>query len=355
VVMALPLLTYQLIPGRIASPFGNPPHMRVVWAPAVALAILAFSWRFANRRNNPPDDNQSKLLSSMRIAAFFIAAIGVVMVVTGVSDLQREFTIPERIAAIVESAHEGRQTSPAVLHWVICGFAGLSIATLFQWLYVRIVVKPSWFYQHSPLELSNHDVTESKPNKSVSTAGNRSREAELTYSLVDARYRTRFLCGCLYVMIAASAYLYFLFGRQRYMKDPVALSFGFTAYLLNIVLVFGAFRSHWAYVAELGSKHITPDRAADFARIWRWSLGNAAVAIFYSLLLSRGGLDALSDTLQKSVIPGWSRFQTWALSNLIAVSILNILCSLIAGWIGQSLSRSHYRRKRAATRGAGQA
>jgi hypothetical protein len=136
------------------------------------------------------------------------------------------------------------------------------------------------------------------------------------------------------------------------MRDPVAFAFGFTAYLLNIVLVFGALRSLWAYLAELRSNHMTPERASDFARIWRWSVGNAAAAIVYSLLLSRGGLDAFTETLQKAVIPSWSHLQTWVLSNLIAVSILNILCSLIAGWIGQSLSRSHYRRKRVAARAA---
>jgi hypothetical protein len=354
VVVALPLLIHQAFHGRVASPFGNPPNMVAVWVPGLALAILAVSSWFANTQKQRPGDSNRKFRSSIKTAAFFVAAAAVVMATTGISDLQREFTVPEHVAAMIESAHKGDKTSPTVLHWVICGFAALFVATFFQSLYVRIVVKPSWLYRQSLLEPPNCDI-ESMPKNQAGTSGNPHRDAQLTYSLVEARYRTRFLCGGLYVMIAASAYLYFLFGRQRYMRDPIAFSFGLTAYLLNIVLVLGAFRSRRAYLVELRSNHMTPERASDFARIWRWSVGNAAAAIVYSLLLSRGGLDAFTDALQKAVIPNWTHFQTWVLSSLIAVSILNILCSLIAGWIGQRLSRSHYRRKRVAARAARQA
>ena len=171
VVGALPLLIHQVFPGRVASPFGNSPNMVAVWVPGFALAILAVSSWFANRQSQPPGDiySNDRFRSSMMTAAFFIAAAAVVMVATGISDLQREFTVPERIAAMIESAHKGDKTSPTVLHWVICGFAGLFVATFFQSLYVRIVVKPSWLYRHSLLELPNYDI-ESKPKNHASTS-----------------------------------------------------------------------------------------------------------------------------------------------------------------------------------------
>lgn len=354
-VMMLPFLIHTLLPALVPGPFAQTPPPAAVWSPVVALAVLAVAFLYANRRKSG-ESPDTLVLRSIKRAPLFLSAVSVVMILTGTSDLQRQFNFGRRVAVYADSRSRDSHTSPEVIDATVLAMVAIVAATGFMSLYARVVIKPSWLYQHALKEkMARLNPQEQTAPRTVADENRETVQIKLSEAIEKADlalFRVLLLSAVMYAAIGTSACLYFAFGRQRYLHDPVAASFGQLAYVLNLILVGEGFRvwliNLWhRRAAGAPDAQLLSDKCV---RVLKWSLSNAAVALVYVWLLIHGGLDKGADLLIKHVIPGWSALQAWIFSNIIAVFALGVLSSLIASRIDRFFAQRRRKRRRASRR-----
>lgn len=350
-VMTLPFLLHALFPALVPSAFAETPDPAVLWIPVIALAVVAAAFLYMSRRSATESGDRNVFPAMARVAPLFVSAASIVMIMTGTSDLQRQFALGRHLAAFIDSRGHDSHTSPAVVEWSLLAMVAIAAMVGLQTLHARVVIQPSWLYQHAMRERTaamNRQV-HAVPGTGAADNGE-IMQVGLSEAVIEARvalYRVRLMAGFMYAAITSSACLYFAFGRQRYLHDPVAASFGILAYVLNLILAGEGFRVRLVNMRSM-RRAGTAEAEVMFdssVRVLKFSLGNAAVALVYVWLLSHGGLDKGADLLMKVIIPGWSRLQAFILSNVLTLIALGVLINMITNRIERMLS-ARRRRKR---------
>lgn len=353
-VIIAPILIFKTFPNYVANPFGKPVTAAVSWGPSVTLTVLALAFvvqlLLIVRRHGPLRSTWT-FQSIIASGALFIASASVVMIVTGTADLLRELTIPERLAFFIDSGSNGSSdTSPVVLHWLICAVVGAIAVSGLLVMFSNVVAKPSRWHKLNQVAEGIAEPS-SRAAKTDSVPGAYSPQPAIggVDSKTDVWWsRVMTLSVLMYLNIIVSAFLYFKFGHTRYMRDSVAVSFGMSAYGLNLILVFEGFRT-WLVDLKSMRRQIVDSRTATAkrSRIRKWALANAAAALVYISLLNHRGLDALAWFIQQQLLPGWTWLQTALLTNVVAVVVLSIINSIIANRLDRALTRWQRRRRKA--------
>jgi hypothetical protein len=342
--MMLPILLHTLFPAWSPDPFAQRSDVVRLYGPAIVLTILVAVFAFFSRRR--PFETSAEWL--LRLChgplPLFSAITGIVMVLTGAADLQRQFGVGAYVATWVDSVSEKSRTSPAVVEGLILTMTFFAGMMLFLHLHSRFVLESSPLFTRTPGETTDASRRASSTPLGTSAAPTTRvtdpRIVDAVERLKLAWSRIVLQAIFMYAAIAASVYLYFVSGRDGYLHDPAAASTGMSAYILNLVIVFEGFRARWIGIrhqAVEATESETPTVLSQ--KIFRWSLTHGAVALVYVQLLRRGGLDKGADLLMNTVVPGLSRLEAFVMSSALGALALGLMGNQLSNYIDRLMKR----------------